>query len=287
MTTTIALLTDFGDGDVYVGVMRGVITGITPQANLVDITHQVEPQHVRQAAFFLMNAYSYFPAGTVFLVIIDPGVGSARLPVVVQAGDYTFIAPDNGVLSYALQLIGDHNAYVLENSDYRLENISQTFHGRDVFSPAAAHIAAGVSASAMGPQVETLVQLPLPMIDARRGRLTGEILHVDRFGNIITSIGHLHWLTKARLRFQSAFTTELPELPVSAVDAVTVIGDQRIMGVCGSYSESIRGELLALVGSSGYLEIAVNQGSAAERLEVSVGDLVDLEVGDVDAAIRD
>ncbi|PJF20688.1 MAG: hypothetical protein CUN56_14900, partial [Phototrophicales bacterium] len=144
MTKVVALLTDFGLEDIYVGVMKGVIASIAPDVQIVDITHSIRPQNVREGAFALMNSYHYFPPGTTFCVVVDPGVGSKRLPIAVKTADYQFIAPDNGVLSYTLSRIGaDYEIVTLENPAYQRDHVSHTFHGRDIFSPAAAYIARG------------------------------------------------------------------------------------------------------------------------------------------------
>jgi S-adenosyl-L-methionine hydrolase (adenosine-forming) len=287
MNPTIALLTDFGVEDIYVGVMKGVIRSICPQAVIVDITHAIEPQHVRRAAFALLNSYRYFPAGTVFLVVVDPGVGGLRYPVAARAGDYTFVGPDNGVLSYTLSRFDDSQPVILGNSMYQLAEVSSTFHGRDVFAPAAAHLAAGVSLEKLGEPLDRLTQLPQPMLAVSGRHITGEVLDIDRFGNITTSIGHLRQRAPERLTLMPVFGEGDSPVPVSASDAVVKIGGQRISGIQASYSEVARGELLALVGSSAYLEIAINQGSAAARLDVSIGDRVELDTGDIHAAIRD
>lgn len=287
MTRTIALMTDFGSQDIYVGVMKGVMRGIAPDALPIDLTHLIEPQNVRQAAFFLLNSYAYFPKGTVFLVIVDPGVGTSRRPIVVETDDYAFIAPDNGVLSYVLANLSDYNAYKLTNPAYRLPDVSTTFHGRDIFAPAAAHIAAGVPAAEFGDPLEDLVRLPLPELSLNNDEITGEVMTIDRFGNIITSIGTLKWSGTDRLTINPAFDVDAERIPVLAQEAQVSINGQQIMGVVPSYGEGMRGDLLMVVGSVGYLEISVNQGNAAERLDVSSGDRIVLQIGDINAAIRD
>jgi S-adenosyl-L-methionine hydrolase (adenosine-forming) len=287
MNPTIALLTDFGTEDIYVGVMKGVIRGICPQARLLDITHAIEPQHVRRAAFALLNAYRYFPAGTVFLVVVDPGVGGPRMPVAVRAGDYFFVAPDNGILSYALATLESSKVAALSNPAYQLRQVSNTFHGRDIFAPAAAHLANGVALEVLGEMYDRLVQLPTPAFSVEGRRVTGEVLDIDRFGNVITSIGHLRRVTPERLTLKPVFGQGAPSVPVRATDAVVTVHNHVLRSICSTYGEVPRGELLALVGSNSYLELASNQGNAAQRLDVEIGDRVELEIGDIDAAIRD
>ncbi len=287
MSSIIALLTDFGLQDIYVGVMKGVMLDIHPEARLVDISHAIEPQHVRQGAIALRDACTFFPAGTVFLVVIDPGVGSTRRPVAVQVGSYTFVGPDNGVLTYALEKL-DAEVQIVElvNPEYRLPQVSTTFHGRDIFAPAAAHLAAGVPLAHLGPSLERLVQLPRPELNIVGASVTGEVTQIDRFGNITTSIGRLRWVQEDRLLLEPVFEPQRGPLMVSAPEATVTLNGQTIHEIRVSYSEALRGDLLALVGSTGYLEVAVNQGDAARRLEVSVGDRVELVVGDFDAAVR-
>lgn len=288
MTKTIALLTDFGRKDIYVGVMKGVMRGICPEAHFIDITHQIEPQNVRLAALALMNSYAYFPPGTVFLCVVDPGVGSTRLPIAMQADDRIFVAPDNGLLSYVASRFTDVKVHALTNPAYQLPALSNTFHGRDVFAPGVAHLAAGVPLNTMGDERNDMVQLPLPHLALNGRRVDGEVVDIDRFGNLITSIGYLEWVTSDRVRLKPAFAkARLPEVPVEVDSAKITVHDEEIFGIRTAYSEALRGDLLAVVGSSGYLEISVNQGSAAARLEASIGDLIQLQIGDVDAAIRD
>jgi S-adenosyl-L-methionine hydrolase (adenosine-forming) len=280
----IAMMTDFGLDDIYAGVMKGVIHGIAPGTPLIDITHQIDRQNVRQAAFALRNACPYFPAGTIFLVVVDPGVGSTRKPIVVQTSGYTFVAPDNGVLSYSLDEFSDYVAVELSNPAYHLPKVSNTFHGRDIFAPAAAHLAAGVTLDELGPALDRIVQLPPLELTVSDQLVRGEVVHIDHFGNVTTSIGHLRWNAPERLILS---VSGAADMPVLATSAEITLNEHRVSGIRLSYSEALRGDVLALVGSSSYLEIAVNQGSAAERLDVSIGDRVELQVGDVNAAIRD
>jgi S-adenosylmethionine hydrolase len=287
MSKTIALLSDFGDRDTYVGTMKGVILGICPDVILVDVTHNIDPQHVRQGAFMLHSSFYHFPQGTIFLVVIDPGVGSMRRPIALRGGGYTFVAPDNGVLTYVMDMLGQGEIVELVNSDYWLPEVSKTFHGRDIFAPVAAHLATGVPLRELGEPSGQVVRLPKPQMDVNGTRVTGEVMHIDHFGNITTSIGHLYWENEANLTLTPAFDDALPSLPIGAQSSTVLLHGKVIYSVRASYSEALRGDLLALVGSSGYLEVAVNQGNAAERLDVVVGDRVELEIGDGDAAVSD
>lgn len=273
---TIALLTDFGHDDIYVGVMKGVMRGLCRDAEFIDITHTVAPQHVREAAFALVNAYRFFPSGTVFLVVVDPGVGGTRRAIAVEAGDYCFVAPDNGVLSYTLRGLGDYHAVELTNPRYHLPQISQTFNGRDIFAPVAAHLANGERLQALGGAVTDLVKMPLPFLEIKERVVQGEVLHVDRFGNIVTSIGRVEWVDAERITLTSRFADAAPPIPIYAPSARININGDVIEGVYRTYSDVRRGEVVALIGSSSHLEISVSQGNAARRFDVAVGDRVDL-----------
>jgi len=266
---TIALLTDFGTQDVYVGVMKGVMRRISPEAQFVDISHAIPPQSIRAGALALRNSYTYFPEGTVFLVVIDPGVGSARRPIAVETGNYCFIAPDNGVLTPILQAADAFNAVELVNPEYRLSRLSATFHGRDVFAPAAAHVARGVALSELGPAAEDPVLLPPTPVTRTYGQITGEIVYIDHFGNFITNIGPLLWQADGQLL--------LDDRKFDPAAVRVTVGDTLLIGIKRAYHEVQSGALLAQVDSSGDLEIAVNQGNAAQRLGLAVGTKVRVE----------
>jgi S-adenosylmethionine hydrolase len=248
----ITLTTDFGQADGYVGAMKGVILSIAPAATLVDISHDIAPGNLRQAAFVLHTAVPYFPIGTIHVVVIDPGVGSARRAIAARTLSAIFVAPDNGVLSLCLAGADGQVEYrQLSNPAYQLQ-ASHTFHGRDIFAPVAAHLAAGAQFEDLGPLVldPVILLLPAPTCDAN-GTWHGEIWHVDHFGNLITNLQ------------SSTFNLQSP--------IVVEIAGQRIEGLACAYAERAPGELLALVGSSGYLEIAVRDGSATRRLNAQPG----------------
>lgn len=278
MHKTIALLTDFGIEDIYVGVMKGVMRKITPDAEFVDISHAIHPQSVREGAFALLNSYRYFPEGTVFLVVIDPGVGSTRKPIAVQAGDYAFIAPDNGVLSYTLAEHDQFQIVQIENTQFGLASVSNTFHGRDIFAPAAAHLAAGIDLERLGPRVDKVFQFPHPHLRIDDTQIYAEVIHIDHFGNLITSMGHLRWIDDERLMFEKRFGEWHDPVRIIADNVSITVHGETLNIIRHAYHESQRGELLAQVDSNGYLEIAVNQGSAAKRLDASIGDHVMLKL---------
>jgi len=282
----ITLTTDFGLADGYVGTMKGIILGIAPDARLVDITHQIAAQDVRQAAFVLYSAYPFFPPHTVHLVVVDPGVGSARRPVALRTPAGTFVGPDNGVFTYVLAHEPVEALVELADPRYRLSEVSRTFHGRDVFAPAAAHLAAGVLFAALGPSISDPVTFPLPRLEIGSGAVAGEVLLADRFGNVVTSVGRLVW-DGAELVLEPAFqdaggrkqdARRAAPTRFRANEAVVVVAGQEIVGVRHTYAEAEPGEALALVSSEGHLEIAVREGSAAQRLGLRPGDAVEVRL---------
>ena len=280
MSKTIALLTDFGLEDTYVGVMKAVILTICPTAQIVDITHAIQPQNVREAAFALLNSHRYFPAGTVFCVVVDPGVGSDRHPIAVRTEHSTFVAPDNGVLSYALAGSDEkYRAVKLENPKYYASQVSSTFHGRDMFSPVAAHLAASPAAfDDMGEALSSIVTFASPQLSYARNRLVGEVMHIDHFGNIITSIGSFSWDGDDKLRFSPIWGDGIPTLKVSANQAHITIHSHTAHGIAHAYHEVQPGTLMVHIDSNGFLEISANQDDAAARLDVQIGDKVILRL---------
>lgn len=275
----VTLTTDFGTADGYVGTMKGVILSIAPDARLVDISHEIAPQNVRQAAYVLYTAYPFFPSHTVHLVVVDPGVGSARRPIALRTPAGTFVGPDNGVFSCVMARELVEALVELADSRYRLSQVSHTFHGRDIFAPAAAHLAAGVPITALGPSVPDPVTFPLPHLEITPDGITGEVLHADRFGNVITSIGRLVW-SEDELSLEPAFqgAGDREQVHFKASEAVVVVAGQEIAGVHHTYAEAAPSETLALVGSEGHLGIAVREGNAARRLGVRSGDTVVLRL---------
>lgn len=274
----IAILTDFGTHDPYVGIMKGVILGINHHVQIVDLTHAVQPQAVRQGAFLLANSALYFPVGTVFLAVVDPGVGGGRRPVAVEAGGYRFVGPDNGLLSYAVRELGGGRAVALTEPDFRLPSVSYSFHGRDIFAPAAAYLSLGTPLEAFGAPVDDLVRLP-PPLRARVGPIArGEIVHIDSFGNLESSLGPLYWRGNntielpAELAMGGASTVEASSVRVSLPSAsMAPLGAVR-----HTYSDVDVGDLLAMISSAGYLEISRNHGSAQSATGAQIGDPVEL-----------
>jgi len=252
----VTLLTDFGTADYFVAAMKGVILGRDPRIALVDVTHEVPPQDVPAGAFTLLAAYPAFPAGTVHLAVVDPGVGSERRPLVVDAGGHRFVGPDNGLLSYVCEREPQARVYHLTGRALFREPVSATFHGRDVFAPAAAALATGAAPAELGAEVDDYVRLD-PLRPVRvEGKLRARILHVDRFGNCVTNIGR----------------QDLPECEAAEEVRMEVNG-REVRTLRRFYAEpgAEDGEPFAIWGSAGFLEISVQRDSAAELLGVRRG----------------
>jgi S-adenosylmethionine hydrolase len=247
----VTLLTDFGLDDAYVGTVKGVILAINPRARLVDLTHAVPPQDVRRAALLLASAWRFFPRGTVHLAVVDPGVGGGRRPIAVQAGGHYFVGPDNGLLGFCFDLPAARGVVLAEPS-YHRRPVSHTFHGRDVFAPVAAHCSRGVGLDAFGPPVRHPVRLSGFPPRRAGGRVQGEVLLADRFGNLLTSLTGR-------------------DLPGPTDRGVLRIGRARIRGLARTYAERPRQALGALIESSGRVEVFVREGSARQRLGLGPG----------------
>jgi S-adenosyl-L-methionine hydrolase (adenosine-forming) len=254
----ITFTTDFGTVDWFVGTMKGVILGIQPGTEIVDLTHEIPPGDIRAGAFALQASYRFFPKGTVHIAIVDPGVGSNRKGIVVQTSTYFFVAPDNGLLSWALRNEEVKSIRALENEGYFLHPISRTFHGRDIFSPVAAHLCRGERVQEFGPALENYARLPWPEPLPRKRGIDGQILYIDRFGNAITNIAS-----------RSLTDASGPTLAV-------LRGRRRLCGTASFYQAVPAGEAVAVFGSSGFLEIAVNGGRADKQLGLKIGDVITL-----------
>lgn len=270
----IVLLTDFGTQDGYVGVMKGVIAGIAPDVPVIDLTHAVALGDVRRGAMELWEAADYFPQGTVFVTVIDPGVGTRRRPVAFSWNKRWFVGPDNGVFTFLLMSHEPEASVELQNREYQLEFVSTTFHGRDVFSPAGAYLAAGTRLEDLGPAAPDLMRFDPPMLDIRPQSVSGEILYVDHFGNLITSLGLL-----SRDREKIHISPWLPVGPADDFPAdsphVALPGGERLT-LNATFGDVPEGDLVAYIGSRSMLEVGVNRGSAAARLGLSPGDPVEL-----------
>jgi S-adenosylmethionine hydrolase len=267
MAAVITLTTDFGLADGYVAAMKGVILGINPAATIIDISHSIRPQDIRQAAFVLATAFPFFPPGTIHMAVVDPGVGTDRKAVILRTPAADFVAPDNGILSYVIHehetgplaggragLLpgGGPEAVAITEPRFWRSPVSATFHGRDIFAPVAAHLSLGVPLAEFGEAVDSLAVFPLPLPSRTPdGVLTGNILHIDSFGNLITNIGRR-------------------DLPGETASLAITVGGEVIRGVSRTYGAG--SGLLALIGSSDRLEISLKNGHAAARLGAEIGD---------------
>jgi S-adenosyl-L-methionine hydrolase (adenosine-forming) len=258
----VTLTTDFGLNDHFVGTVKGVILNITPEAEIVDICHSVKPFDVLDGALTIAQAYSYFPAGTVHLVVVDPGVGTARRPLVANTERQRFVAPDNGVLSLIYSREERCRVHHITAEHYYLQPVSQTFHARDVFAPVVAYLAKGVAPEKFGEAIVDFSRLELPQPTVVNPlTLRGVVLKVDRFGNLVTNITPQN----AAPLFQA------PPPPFRIV-----VGKQEIRSLKAAYADGAPGELFAILGSMGYLEIAARQASAALALGAGAGLAVDV-----------
>lgn len=250
----IALLTDFGTRDHYAGTMKGVAVGICPEATFIDISHEVPAHDVLAGALELAASYRYFPAGTIFLVVVDPGVGSTRRGIAAEAGDFKFVAPDNGVLTAVLDEHAPKRVVELTERRYARPTVSRTFEGRDRFAPAAAWLAKGVELPALGRPAGAIQRLDIPQPELREQEIRGEVLRVDRFGNLITNVDRR---TFDRLAANGNLDIR--------------IGPHAVPKFVSTYADAAPGEICALFGSSDHVEIAANGASAASALRVDRG----------------
>ncbi len=258
MSAIITLLSDFGGCDAYAGIMKGVILGICPDARIVDLTHDIPPQDVLAGAFQLSTALAYFPPGSIHVAVVDPGVGTDRRAIAVKTADHILIAPDNGILTLALRRTPALACYCLDRSRFKLPELSRTFHGRDVFAPIAAHLAAGRSLRQVGAPVSHIETMTLATTrDREDGGLEGQVLHIDHFGNAITNI-------------------EASQVNGLTVEVEVHARDLKLSTVSSTYGDVERNAPLALIGSHGFLELAVREGSVALAHGVSRGTVVSL-----------
>ncbi len=255
----ITLLTDFGTRDHYVASMKGVILNINPQCLLIDVTHDVIPHDIREGALILANTFSYFPKGTIHLCVVDPGVGSTRKPVLLVTQNYFFVGPDNGLFGFVAQREKVKQVVVVTRKEYFLPEVSMTFHGRDIFAPVAAHLSLGVKPSAFGYQARSLKRLEIRRPMVKNGKLSGEILHIDTFGNLVSNIDG-----ETLFRF------------IRGHPFVIRAGGKGIHELTRGYWEGKKGEPIALIGSGGFLEISVREGSAQKMLKAKRGDTIEI-----------
>jgi S-adenosylmethionine hydrolase len=256
----ITLLTDFGLKNGFAGVLKGVIWNIAPDSHIADITHEITPQNIMEGAIALWRAAVFFPAGTIHVAVVDPGVGTARRPIAAQIGDQYFVGPDNGIFTPLMEQAESKGQAVkvfqLDNPKYWLPEVSHTFHGRDIFAPVAGHLAAGVLLDKTGTPVKDPVRLVMPQpVRTERG-WRGQVVLIDVFGNIATNLSG--------------------NLIKNKPNVMIHIGGESIQGLVKSYGERAPGEVIVLVDSENFLEVAVVNGNGAQKLQAAIGDIVEL-----------
>jgi len=259
-TKIITLTTDFGLKDPYAAEMKAVILSISPKTKIVDITHNIGKFNTRMGAYTLAAACPYFPKGTIHVAVIDPGVGTKRKAILIQTKNAHFIGPDNGVLALAAKGQGIKHIYRIENPKFMLPRISNTFHGRDIFAPAAAYLANGMPPSDFGREIHKIVMPKFAKISTRKRTLTGEVIHIDGFGNIITNLRE----------------KDCELMGIKKTVKLKLKNTRLKLKLCKAYSEAKAQQPLAIIGSHNFLEISINQGNAAENFQTRVGDKVRL-----------
>lgn len=267
----ITLLTDFGTSDPYVGIMKGILGGISPESRLVDLTHHIPPGDIQRGAFALWQSSLDLPLGTIFLAVVDPGVGTERKAICLDCGGQRFIGPDNGLFSYLLHG-KEYHAWELSNPAYQLSTPGTTFHGRDIFAPAAAYAANGISGDKFGNAVKSIQRLPEPRLELKGTSLSGEILSTDRFGNLFTSLG----------RFQSNDSWDLilgswidqTKCKIKDRSYLEILVKDKTLPLVKTFAAIPEGSCAGLIGSTGLLEITCNRGSAENLLGLKRGDAV-------------
>jgi len=263
--TCISILTDFGTKDGNVGVMKGVIWGITPSVQISDLSHAINPQNIREATFVLGRAAPYFPRGTIYLVVVDPGVGTERRPMAAEMGPYRFVGPDNGVITrlvdHAVEKHWPQKYVHLDKPEYWLHEVSHVFHGRDIFAPVAAHLAMGVPLDAVGKTMEDPILLDIPSPIQTRDSIIGDVIYIDHFGSLVTNIR----------------STDLQMKKVLWVE----VSGKRVEGMVETFGERPPGSLIALFSSTGDLILSVVNGSASQVLGVEVGEEVRVTISPI------
>ncbi|RKY88038.1 hypothetical protein DRQ09_03490 [candidate division KSB1 bacterium] len=255
----ITLLTDFGYRDGFVGSMKGVILGINPGAQIVDISHEVQPQNIDEAGFILFSTYNHFPEGTIHVAVVDPGVGSPRKIIAVKTRNYIFLSPDNGLLKYIFFREKNCRVFEVTNRIFFLNRVSSTFHGRDIFAPVSAHLSLGTNINEIGKKTRNFIKPEIEKPSVEENRISGAIIHIDHFGNLITNIS-----TNELRNFKRKNNT------------IINAGNIRIDGIKRSYSSVEENKPVALFSSSNLLEISINQGNAHKNLKLEVGDKIEL-----------
>jgi len=269
----IGLITDFGIDDPYAGIMKGVITGINPDARLIDLSHQIPLGDIQRGAFVLWQAAQDFPPETTFLCVVDPGVGTGRKGIFLQCDNQSFIGPDNGLFSY-VTMNKKISAWELSNPEFQLDDPTNTFHGRDIFAPAAAYVSLGTSGPEFGKSIQNIFQLPQPEISFKKNKLVGEVISFDRFGNTFTSVGQFYFEDK--ILNCSSWITSL-EVQISDPTNLNIQVNDQYLPFVTTFGAIPNGACAGIIGSTGLLEIVANQDSARSLLNLELGTRIILE----------
>jgi len=276
----IAMLTDFGLTDHFVGVLKGVIKSISPDAHTIDVTHEIPPGNIQRAAVTIWQSKPYFPTGTIFLCVVDPGVGTARRAIIVESGQNIYIGPDNGIFSFVLE--ADYRVHDITNTEFFLPNPSNTFHGRDIFAPVAAHVSLGIEPSLLGPAVNNIVRIPDPLLVYHTpDTIRGQILHVDRFGNLLTSLGCFYQYDVDSLLFDPWLTTLAKHLMKNIIrskDIKIELPGGNKLSVVDNFSQVPPGSCGAIIGSGRLIEIVAHNESASRLLGLVGGEEIHLNM---------
>lgn len=271
----VAILTDFGKDSHFVGLLKAVIFSINPNAKILDLCNDIESHNILGAYLIIWKSYKYFPRGTTFLCVVDPGVGGERIPICVEAEGYKFVGPDNGIFSFFTNNNIKHKVYELQNKSFFLPKVSHTFHGRDIFAPASAYLSMGIPPSKLGTKIKKMKIIDFPKPHFENDKLVGEVIWFDKFGNIVTNISEFDLSRFSGISKKCCF------------DSISVLfRDEEIQGIKSSYDSVKKNELVAIIGSLEFLEISANMGSGKKILKAEVGDEVAIKFSKKDLECR-
>jgi len=274
MNLPIVIMTDFGITDPFVGIMKGVLSNIARENAVIDLTHEIPPGDIQRGAVTLWQSVSFFPRGSIFLAVVDPGVGTLRRPVVLKTQEKFFVGPDNGLFTFLLGKT--HQAWEIQNSEITLPNPGRTFHGRDIFAPAAGHLARGVPGSEFGESISDLKLISMPKLESPIfGEIDGQILHADRFGNLLTNLGIFTPSTNG-YKFKP-WIGDIRETIVDLENSTLYLSSEEKLPWASTFGDIPKSECAFILGSSGLLEIVSNQQKASELLQIKGGEFVKLK----------
>ncbi len=273
----IVFISDFGLQDAYVGIVKGVISGISPRTNVIDLTHEIPPGDIRRAAVMLWQSEPYFPPGTIFLGVVDPGVGSARKAIICRTARGLFVGPDNGLVSYLWKDLRMQKWEIDQTTNSKGLS-SNTFHGRDLFAPVAAKLANGMAVESFGPLVENILTLEPPVLSIEKNVIRGEVLFSDHFGNIVTSIGRFVKTSQPEKWKMAGWWSGFPEISIDLLSARLTIDEGMEISFVDTFADIPPGSIRALVGGSGLIEIVANRASAASMMTTNPGEMITLTI---------